>query len=73
MIGNYVRVGQTVQFHVRDAVTAAENLVRLLEQDRTTNSNPPQAALLFSCNGRGTRADRRQKLHPRIHRERSPV
>ncbi|MEE8543056.1 MAG: FIST C-terminal domain-containing protein [Gammaproteobacteria bacterium] len=54
-IGNSVRVGQTVQFHVRDAVTADEDLVRLLEQDRTTNSNPPQAALLFSCNGRGTR------------------
>ena len=55
VIGNRVRVGQTVQFHVRDAVTADEDLVRLLEQDRTTNSNPPQAALLFSCNGRGTR------------------
>lgn len=54
-IGNSVRVGQTVQFHVRDAVTADEDLVRLLEQDRTTNSNPAQAALLFSCNGRGTR------------------
>ncbi len=54
-IGNSVRVGQTVQFHVRDAVTADEDLVRLLEQDRTTNSNPPQGALLFSCNGRGTR------------------
>ncbi len=54
-IGNSVRVGQTVQFHVRDAVTADEDLVRLLEQDRTTNSNPPQAALLCSCNGRGTR------------------
>ncbi|MCH7875977.1 MAG: FIST C-terminal domain-containing protein [Gemmatimonadetes bacterium] len=54
-IGNPVRVGQTVQFHVRDAVTADEDLVRLLEQDRTTNANPPQAALLFSCNGRGTR------------------
>jgi len=54
-IGNLVRVGQTVQFHVRDADTADEDLVQLLEQDRTANSNPPQAALLFSCNGRGTR------------------
>jgi small ligand-binding sensory domain FIST len=26
----------------------------MLEQDRATNP-PPQAALLFSCNGRGTR------------------
>ncbi len=54
-IGNPVRVGQTVQFHVRDAVTADEDLVRLLEHDRTTNVNPPRGALLFSCNGRGTR------------------
>ncbi|MCH7688161.1 MAG: FIST C-terminal domain-containing protein [Planctomycetes bacterium] len=54
-IGNMVRVGQTVQFHVRDAATADEDLVQLLEQDRHTNPMPPQAALLFSCNGRGTR------------------
>ena len=54
-IGNLVHVGQTVQFHVRDADTADEDLVQLLEQDRTANPNPPQAALLFSCNGRGTR------------------
>jgi len=54
-IGNLVRVGQTVQFHVRDADTADEDLVQLLEQDRTANPNSPQAALLFSCNGRGTR------------------
>jgi small ligand-binding sensory domain FIST len=55
VIGNLVRVGQTVQFHVRDADTADEDLVQLLEQDRISNSHPPQAALLFSCNGRGTR------------------
>ncbi len=54
-IENLVRVGQTVQFHVRDADTADEDLVQLLEQDRILNSHPPQAALLFSCNGRGTR------------------
>jgi small ligand-binding sensory domain FIST len=54
-IGNLVRVGQTVQFHVRDADTAHEDLIQLLEQDQTTNSMSPQAALLFSCNGRGTR------------------
>ncbi len=54
-IGNLVRVGQTVQFHVRDADAADEDLVQLLERDRDANTNPPQAALLFSCNGRGTR------------------
>jgi small ligand-binding sensory domain FIST len=50
-----VRVGQTVQFHVRDAEAADEDLVQLLEPDQRANPNPPQAALLFSCNGRGTR------------------
>ncbi|MCH8830549.1 MAG: FIST C-terminal domain-containing protein [Planctomycetes bacterium] len=54
-IGNLVRVGQTVQFHVRDADAADEDLRQLLEHDRTANPNPPQAGLLFSCNGRGTR------------------
>ena len=54
-IGNSVRVGQTIQFHLRDAATADEDLIQLLENDQTTNPIPPRAALLFSCNGRGTR------------------
>lgn len=54
-IGNLVRTGQTVQFHVRDAETADEDLVHLLDQHRAERSSPTQAALLFSCNGRGTR------------------
>lgn len=53
-IGNLIRTGQTVQFHVRDADTADEELRLLLERQRT-GSPPAQAALLFSCNGRGTR------------------
>ncbi|MEX2286610.1 MAG: FIST C-terminal domain-containing protein, partial [Planctomycetaceae bacterium] len=43
------------QFHVRDAEAADEDLVALLAQDGERNQNPPQAGLLFSCNGRGTR------------------
>lgn len=54
-IGNRVRVGQTVQFHVRDAQTAHEDLEQLLVADNQSNVSPPQAGLLFSCNGRGTR------------------
>jgi small ligand-binding sensory domain FIST len=50
-----VRVGQTVQFHVRDAQTADEDLRALLRQDRAMHERRPAAALLFSCNGRGTR------------------
>lgn len=50
-----VRVGQTVQFHVRDAASADEDLRILLQQDGKSHPLKPQGALLFSCNGRGTR------------------
>lgn len=53
-ITDKVRVGQTVQFHVRDAETADEDLRLLLRSSQTASKNA-EAALLFSCNGRGTR------------------
>lgn len=52
-VGDMPRVGQTVQFHVRDKTTAAEDLQLLL--DAETLSAPPFAAMLFTCNGRGVR------------------
>jgi small ligand-binding sensory domain FIST len=52
-LADYVRVGQTVQFHVRDARTADEDL-NLMLQAQLAASSAPAAALLFSCNGRGT-------------------
>jgi small ligand-binding sensory domain FIST len=54
-ITDRVRVGQTVQFHVRDAATADEDLSTLLRQDLGAHPKRPAAALVFSCNGRGTR------------------
>ena len=52
--GGLMRVGQTVQFHIRDADTADEDLRHLLEGAvRPTKSH--RGALLFSCNGRGSR------------------
>jgi small ligand-binding sensory domain FIST len=54
-IGDYVRVGQTVQFHVRDAATADEDLGALLSGARQDLPTVPLGALLFTCNGRGTR------------------
>ncbi|QDU61596.1 FIST N domain protein [Planctomycetes bacterium Pan216] len=50
-IGDFVRTGQTVQFHVRDAKTAGEDMGELL----TLATAEASAALLFTCNGRGTR------------------
>jgi len=52
-IGDTVRVGQTVQFHVRDAESADEDLKLLLGSAR--GDAPPAGALLFTCNGRGSR------------------
>jgi small ligand-binding sensory domain FIST len=54
-IGNFVRTGQTVQFHVRDAETADEDLRQLLAAQREKHLGAPGGALLFSCNGRGTK------------------
>ncbi|MCC7144970.1 MAG: FIST C-terminal domain-containing protein [Phycisphaeraceae bacterium] len=48
-----VRVGQTVQLHVRDRRTAAEDFQLLLDLQKL--HGPAAGALLFSCNGRGTR------------------
>jgi small ligand-binding sensory domain FIST len=55
-VGDEVEVGQTVQFHVRDAHSADEDLRRTLERERTALGGRPAAgALLFTCNGRGSR------------------
>jgi small ligand-binding sensory domain FIST len=55
VINDLVRVGQTVQFHVRDAQTADDELQYLLARVRNDASKKPAGGLLFSCNGRGTR------------------
>lgn len=52
IIADHVRTGQTVQFHVRDANTAREELEQLLKQHKQQAKNS-HAALMFSCNGRG--------------------
>ncbi|MFO0912182.1 MAG: FIST N-terminal domain-containing protein [Pirellulales bacterium] len=53
IVGDYFRPGQTVQFHLRDAGSAHRDLQLLLEKARH-QTPPPAAALLFTCNGRGT-------------------
>lgn len=53
-VGSEVRVGQTVQFHLRDAETSSEDLERALSRYVQKNGTPPvESALLFSCLGRG--------------------
>jgi small ligand-binding sensory domain FIST len=60
-VGDLVRVGVTVQFQVRDAATADEDLRALV--NRQASSPRPAGALLFSCNGRGSRLFTSQKDH----------
>ena len=53
-IGEELRQGQTVQFHLRDAEAASEDLDVLLDHDLEIKSTtPPTGALLFTCTGRG--------------------
>jgi small ligand-binding sensory domain FIST len=54
-VGDYVKVGQTVQFQVREADSADEDLSTMLEVTQVDRPLPAAAALLFSCNGRGSR------------------
>ena len=54
-IGDRVRPGQRIQFHLRDADASAEDLRTLLERycEQNSESSAPEAALMFSCLGRG--------------------
>ncbi|MBI69492.1 MAG: hypothetical protein CMJ38_05705 [Phycisphaerae bacterium] len=49
--GEFYRLGKTVQFHVRDAQTAVEDLQLLLDTQELEDQ--PFAGLLVTCNGRG--------------------
>jgi small ligand-binding sensory domain FIST len=51
-VGELLRRGQTVQFHVRDAETADEDLAALLAPEEERGAG---GGILFSCNGRGRR------------------
>ncbi|MFM9024917.1 MAG: FIST N-terminal domain-containing protein [Planctomycetaceae bacterium] len=53
-VGDMVRTGQTVQFHIRDAASAHDDLEVLLGRARAAGA-APAGALVFTCNGRGTR------------------
>lgn len=53
VIGDVVQEGQTVQFQVRDAQSADEDLHALLASSDPVHTSKPLGALLFSCCGRG--------------------
>lgn len=49
-VGDFIEVGTVVQFQIRDAAAADEDLNRRLE-----GRGPADGALMFTCNGRGVR------------------
>lgn len=55
-VADMVEVGETIQFHVRDAASADEDLrTALARVRRKLAGRPSGGALLFTCNGRGSR------------------
>jgi small ligand-binding sensory domain FIST len=54
-VGDLLRPGQTVQFHVRDHRTASDEMGELLRRVRDNEDCTPRSGLLFTCNGRGSR------------------
>jgi small ligand-binding sensory domain FIST len=54
VIGGLPRVGQTMQFHLRDAAAATSDLVHVVREARE-RPGAPVAALLCTCEGRGSR------------------
>jgi small ligand-binding sensory domain FIST len=55
-VGGDVAVGQTLQFQVRDAASADEDLRRALEHEAPgLGGGRAAGALMFTCNGRGSR------------------
>ncbi len=53
VVADYLRTGETIQFHLRDQNTAKEDLEMLLTPQ--IFDEPPTGGLLFACNSRGTR------------------
>lgn len=53
VIGATLKVGQTLQFQVRDADTSEEDLKHCLETLPPFDAGHPRGAVLFSCVGRG--------------------
>jgi small ligand-binding sensory domain FIST len=69
-IGELLKEGQMVQFHLRDAETSAEDLTAVLERYAMDNrENQVHGALLFSCLGRGQRLYGRPNHDSDVFRE----
>ncbi|HMO14179.1 MAG TPA: FIST N-terminal domain-containing protein [Pirellulaceae bacterium] len=55
VVGDYVRNGQSIQFHLRDMASAQLELQNLLSLHARNRKSHLIGGLSFTCNGRGTR------------------
>ena len=70
VIGEQVQVGQSVLFCRRDAQSAHQDLLRMLDEIRAGLADPPRGGLYFSCLGRGERLFGRRSAELAIIQER---
>lgn len=54
-VNDVIRPGRTVQFHVRDARTASDEMKSLVAGELAAAGAKPAGGLMFNCNGRGRR------------------
>lgn len=52
-VNDVIRPGRTVQFHVRDARTASDEMKSLVAGELASAGAKPAGGLMFNCNGRG--------------------
>ncbi|MBW4514024.1 MAG: FIST C-terminal domain-containing protein [Timaviella obliquedivisa GSE-PSE-MK23-08B] len=66
-IGDRVRPGQRIQFHLRDAEASEDDLTMLLERYQNQDqSSSPAGALMFACLGRGEGLYKRPNFDSRL-------
>lgn len=53
VIGGFPRIGQTLQYQLRDKASADAEWRAVLRHASTESGRPPLASLLFACTGRG--------------------
>ena len=70
-VGDRIRSGQRIQFHLRDAATSADDLKTLLRIHRMQSTGKAQAigALMFACLGRGEALYNEPNYDSRMFRE----
>lgn len=79
-IGDRIRPGQRIQFHLRDAQASAEELELLLRRYQMeqqmgdgVGSNSPVGALMFTCIGRGYELYRQRHFDARLFQKYLPL